>query len=53
MRKILMIVVLGLFLSENAYALKFYDCYVKKVKDKDVEAHLKERGVFGKYDNTN
>ena len=52
MKKLLGIVVLGLLLSGNAYALKFYNCYVKKAIDKDTESFLIERGTFGKFDSS-
>ena len=52
MKKLLGIVVLGLLLSGNAYALKFYNCYVKKAIDKDTESFLIELGTFGKFDSS-
>jgi len=52
MKKLLLTILFTLVLSENAYALKFYNCYVKKTIDKDTERFLIERGTFGKFDSS-
>jgi len=52
MKKLLFTILFALVLSENAYALKFYNCYVKKTIDKDTERFLIERGTFGKFDSS-
>jgi hypothetical protein len=51
MRKILFTIILCFVSISNAHALKFEKCYSKEVTDKEVEEHLIEMDMFGKFNN--